>query len=92
MKRGEAWLASLDPLNDFLRTTVTVPLTTNLKWGQYDFCVFVPQQEAGLTGDSVVLCHQVRVTDKTRLMRRMGQVTEETLAKVEQAVSITLGT
>ena len=71
---------------------MTVPLTSNLKWGQYDFCVFVSEQEAGLTNDSIILCHQVRVSDKTRLIRRMGQVTEETLAKVERAINVTLGT
>lgn len=81
-----------DPLNNFLRTIVTVPLTSNLKWRQYPFCVFVPIYEGGLTSDSIALCHQIRVSDKSRLIRRMGQVSDATLAKIEQAVSVTLGT
>jgi len=80
-----------DPLNRFLRTIVTVPLTTNLKWGQYAFCVFVPIHEGGLISDSVALCHQLRVSDKSRLIRRLGQASDATLLKVEQAVSVTLG-
>ena len=81
-----------DPLNNFLRTIVTVPLTSNLKWGQYPFCVFLPIHEGNLTSDAIALCHQLRVSDKTRLIRRMGQVSDATLTKIEQAVSITLGT
>lgn len=80
-----------DPLTRFLRTVVTVPLTTNLKWGSYAFCVFVAAPDGGLTSDSVALCHQVRVSDKSRLIRRLGQVSDETLSKVEQAVGVTLG-
>ena len=80
-----------DPLNNFLRTIVTVPLTTNLKWRQYPFCVFVPAQEGGLTSDSVALCHQLRVSDKSRLIRRMGQVSDAMLLAIEQAVAVTLG-
>ena len=81
-----------DPLNVFLRTVVAVPLTTNLKWGRYDFCVFIPAPEGGLTADSVALCHQLRAADKSRLIRRLGQVSDATLLQVEQAVSVTLGT
>lgn len=81
-----------DPLNNFLRTIVAVPLTTNLKWGRYAFCVFVAAPEGGLTSDSIALCHQIRVTDKSRFIRRLGQISNATLTKVEQAVSVTLGT
>ena len=81
-----------DPLNNFLKTVVTVPLTSNLKWGQYPFCVFVPFQEGGLTSNSIALCHQIRVSDKSRMIRRMGQVSDATLIKIEQAISVTLGT
>ncbi len=81
-----------DPLNNFLRTVVAVPLTTNLKWGQYAFCVFVTAPEGGLTSDSKALCHQVRVTDKSRFIRLLGQVSDATFRKVAQAVGVTLGT
>lgn len=85
-------ILQMDPLTNFLRTIVAIPLTTNLKWGQYAFCVHVAAPEGGLTSDSIALCHQVRVTDKSRFIRRLGQVSNATLAKVEQAISVTLGT
>lgn len=34
---------------------------------------------------------QVRVIDRSRLLRRLGQVADTTLAKVEQAVRVTFG-
>lgn len=107
MKRGELWMASLDPirgseqagtrpvlilqadpLNAFLRTAVIVPLTSNLNWARFPFCVQVPADEAGLTTDSVALCHQARAIDKTRLIRRMGEVAPTTLTQVEQALRV----
>lgn len=107
MKRGELWMASLDPtrgseqagtrpvlvlqadsFNVFLRTAVVVPFTSNLNWAGYPFCVEVAVGEGGLTGDSVALCHQAPTIDKTRLVRRMGQVSDATLNQVEQALCV----
>ena len=110
MRRGDVWMASLDPargseqagtrpvlvlqsasLNAFLRTVVVVPLTSTLKWAQYPFCVLVQAAEGGLTNDSVALCHQIRVVDKTCLIRLMGVVSDSTLAKVQQALDVAVG-
>jgi mRNA interferase MazF len=109
MRRGELWMASLDPirgseqagtrpvlilqadpLNAFLRTAVIVPFTSNLSWARFPFCVQVPSGEAGLTVDSVALCHQTRAIDNTRLIRRMGEVSATTLTQVEQALRVTV--
>jgi mRNA interferase MazF len=43
-----------DPLNAFLRTVVVVPLTTNLQWGRFPFCVVVDAGDGGLASDSTV--------------------------------------
>jgi mRNA interferase MazF len=78
-----------DPLNTFLRTVVIVPLTTNLQWTRLPFCVLVVAGDGGLASDSTALCHQVRVIDKSRLLRRLGRLSDATLAKVEQALRVT---
>jgi len=80
-----------DPLNAFLRTIVVVPFTTNLRWARFPFCVPVSAGEGGLLSDSVALCHRVRVADKSRLARRLGQLSEAVMVKVEQAMYVTLG-
>jgi mRNA interferase MazF len=80
-----------DPLNAFLRTAVVIPLTSNLRWARFPFCVQVSAGDGGLESDSVVLCHQTRVIDRTRLLRRLGQLSPASLAKVEEALRLTLG-
>ena len=82
----------VDALNSFLRTIAIVPLTSNLKWARFPFCVLVPAGEGGLPHDSLALCHQIRVVDKSRLLRRWGAVSEATLGQVERAIQATLGT
>jgi mRNA interferase MazF len=109
MRRGEVWLAALDPvrgseqagtrpvlvlqadpLNDFLRTVVVVPFTTNLRWSRFPFCVVVQAGDGGLAAESVALCHQIRVSDKSRLRQCLGQVFEATIAKIARAIHATL--
>ena len=45
--------------------------------------------DAGLASDSAVLCHQVRVVDKSRLLRRLGRLSDAALAQAEQALRVT---
>ena len=81
-----------DPLNAFLRPVVVVPLTTNGKWARFPFCVAVAAGDGGLASDSVALCHQVRVCDKSRLQRRLGRIADATRVDIEQAVRVVLDT
>jgi mRNA interferase MazF len=81
----------VDPLNSFLRTVVIIPFTTNLKWSRFPFGVQGSAGDGGLTSDSVALCHQIRVCDKTRLIRPMGQLSATAMARIEQGVRVTTG-
>ena len=81
----------VNPLNDFLRTVVVIPFTSNLRWSRFPFCVQVGAGDGGLYGDSVALCHQVRVIDKTRLIRRLGEVSHMTMTGVVHATRSALG-
>jgi mRNA interferase MazF len=80
-----------DAINRFTRTYLTIPLTTNLRRASLPSCVFIPKGEGGLVSDSVALCHQLRVLDRTRLARRLGSVTNELLAAIESCVAFTTG-
>ena len=80
-----------DAINAFTTTLVSVPMTTNLRRAALPSCVRIAQGEGGLMSDSVALCHQLRVLDRTRLRRKLGRVKEETLAAVERCVLFTLG-
>ena len=48
-------------------------------------------KESGLPKDSVVLLEQIRTIDKTRLKERMGNLTGDSMGKVNQALSISFG-
>lgn len=109
IKRGEVWLANLNPtrgseqagtrpviifqndaINQFTTTLLTIPLTTNLRRAALPSCVKVGKGEGGLKSDSVVLCHQLRVLDKTRLQRKLGSISQQTIDEIESCVLFTM--
>jgi len=53
--------------------------------------VKIPAEVSGLRADSILLCEQIRVIDKRRLVRRIGNVEEEDLRKVGLALKVVLG-
>ena len=80
-----------DVVNQFTTTVLAIPLTTNLRRAALPSCMRIAQGEGGLARDSVVLCHQLRVLDKARLQRRLGTVSQDTIADIESCVLFTLG-
>jgi len=72
-------------------TAVAIPLTTNLKQARKKTCVFLSTHETGLVSDSVVLCHQIRILDKSRFDRKIGKLSRPALKKVEKCILFTLG-
>lgn len=80
-----------DSINPFTRTILTIPFTTNLRRALLPSCVQVSVNEGGLTSDSVALCHQLRVLDKTRLTKKLGKLSGAVIAEIEECVLFTLG-
>ncbi|HEX5708742.1 MAG TPA: type II toxin-antitoxin system PemK/MazF family toxin [Pyrinomonadaceae bacterium] len=80
-----------DAVNKFTTTTLTIPLTTNLRRASLPTCVRISSGEGGLRSDSVALCHQLRVLDKARLFKRLGVVSRQTLSLIESCVLYTTG-
>ncbi len=78
-------------INPFTTTVLAIPLTTNLRRASLPSCLQISKGEGGLASDSVALCHQLRVLDKTRLQRRLGSLTPKTIAAIETCVLFTLG-
>jgi mRNA interferase MazF len=78
-------------LSKFTSTVITVPLTTNLRRASLPTCLLIYSGQGGLNQDSVALCHQLRVLDKTRLIKRLGLLEEGAIANLENIVLFTLG-
>lgn len=80
-----------DVINSMTTTLVTIPFTTNLRRAALPSCVRVAAGEGGLSSDSVALCHQLRVLDTNRMIRRLGSVSRSALLEVQSCVLFTLG-
>jgi mRNA interferase MazF len=80
-----------DLINRYTTTVLTIPLTTNLRRASLPSCVQILKGEGGLSSDSVALCHQLRVLDKTRLTRKLGAVSPKTISAIEACVKFTTG-
>lgn len=80
-----------DSINKFTTTFLAIPFTTNLRRAALPSCVRVAQGVGGLASDSVALCHQLRVLDKSRLLHKLGQFENETLSDIEAHVMFTIG-
>jgi len=84
-------IVQIDKLNRVGNTVVVVPFTSNLKRAKLPSCVFVRSGDGGLMQDSVALCHQIRVLDKSRLIRQLGTVEPQTLKAIDVRIGFTLG-
>ncbi|MDY7014376.1 MAG: type II toxin-antitoxin system PemK/MazF family toxin, partial [Cyanobacteriota bacterium] len=80
-----------DVVSQYSTTIIAIPLTTNQRRASLPICLPIAQGDGGLSQDSVALCFQLRVLDKTRLIRRLGQLSSETVVKLEEVVLLTLG-
>ncbi|WP_199103724.1 type II toxin-antitoxin system PemK/MazF family toxin [Aquitalea sp. ASV11] len=93
VRRGEVWLINLDPtvgseirktrpcvvvspaeMHDYLRTVIVTPMTTGSKPAPYR----IPVTFQGKQG--LILLDQIRVLDKIRLVKKLGEVNSTTLA------------
>ena len=78
-------------ISRFTTTFLVIPLTTNLRRASLPTCVRLNQSEGGLAQESVALCHQLRVLDKSRLKHRLGQIGDASLQAIERCVLFTVG-
>lgn len=84
-------IVSRDAINTRLSIVVGIPCT-RFRQGRRSFAshVLLRAPNGGLTADSVALCEQVGVLSKSRLLYRRGVLRVSDLARLEQAILITL--
>ena len=80
-----------DLVSRYSSTTLSIPLTTNQSRASLPICLFIPQGEGGLAQNSVALCFQMRVLDKTRLIKKLGILSDSRIVELEETVLLTLG-
>jgi len=77
-------------LNLHSRTVIIIPTTSVMKWSRLPTTVVIPKGEGGLLKDSVALCHQIRVIDKSRLDKRLGLLRTDYMERIEAVIKRTL--
>lgn len=88
-KTRPALVISNDRNNQFAETITVLPITSNVK-KIYPFETFMPKTETDLPVDSKIKSNQIRTVDKKRFIKLIGNVSEEKLKEVRQALFIHL--
>ncbi len=83
-------ILQIDRANNVSPHTIIAPFTTKIRRAQLPSHVFVPADIGGLTQDSVVLCEQIRVIDKKRIIKVLGNLDDSYMEKIARALSIIL--
>ena len=71
--------------------TIIAPFTTRIRRALLPSHVLIPAGTGGLSQDSVVLCEQIRVIDKRRIVRVLGRLDDAHMEEVARALRTILG-
>lgn len=74
---------SINPLNKVRKTVVVVPLSTSAPAIEF--------LNVALKGGSVARCEHIRAIDKTRLLERVGSISDTDMLKIDEGVARILG-
>ncbi|MDH5596547.1 MAG: type II toxin-antitoxin system PemK/MazF family toxin [Candidatus Peregrinibacteria bacterium] len=69
-------------LNENLNTVTVVPLTTNMAFKGFLTTYHLSAKQSGLKKDSLALLYQVRSIDKSRLLKKGGQLSTQDFSQM----------
>jgi mRNA interferase MazF len=84
-------VVQIDRANAVSPHTIIAPFTSKIRRAILPSHVFVPAGIGGLSQNSVVLCEQVRVVDKSRILRVIGHLDNSYLDNLAIALCTILG-
>jgi len=84
-------VVQIDRANAVSPHTIIAPFTSKIRRAILPSHVFVPAGIGGLSQDSVVLCEQLRVVDKSRIIRVIGHLDDNYLDELAIALCTILG-
>ena len=76
--------------NKYSPTVIISAITSQINKAKLPTHVEISSEEYGLNKDSVVLLEQIRTLDKRRLKEKIGHMTEADMAKVDDALLISI--
>ena len=66
--------------------TIIAPFTTKIRQALLPSHASVPAGAGGLSLDSVILCEQIRVIDKRRIIKVLGHLEEKYIVEIAMAL------
>ncbi len=72
-------------------TVIAAAITSKQDKTRLPTHIRVQAERCGLTRDSIVLLEQIRTLDKRRLRERAGCIPPEDMARVDQALGVSIG-
>jgi mRNA interferase MazF len=83
-------IVSNDINNTYSGTVSVLPITSQKVAKIYLFEVFMPKGTGNLPKDSKAKADQIRTLDMTRLISRIGHISDQDMARVEMAIKLHL--
>ena len=90
-KKRPAIIVQADLWNKYLPSTIILPLTSQEPVYLGTANVLLEKGGSGLEVDSFVLFPQLRSVDKSRLEKKIGELSNTKMQAVDKALSLTLG-
>jgi mRNA interferase MazF len=78
-----------DTGNKYSPTVIVAAITSNLAKARLPTHIIIDSDV--LSEKSVVLLEQIRTIDKTRLIKKMGRLSESDMQRIDGAISISMG-
>lgn len=76
--------------NKYSPTTIVAPITSKVYEKEYPTNVEIPIGHLGLTEASTILLNQIRTIDKRRIIKKIGELEEIFLEKLNLAIKSSL--
>jgi mRNA interferase MazF len=89
-KHRPAVIVSNNVNNEYSNTVTILPVTHKSAEKVFAFEVFIPEDVAGLKGDSRIKADQVRTIDKKRLATFRGALPDDVMRQVDKAMKVHL--
>ena len=77
--------------NRYSPITIIAPITSQNIEKVYPIEVILDKKSSGLEKISKILLNQIRAIDKRRLIKKLGRLDYETMAKIDYSIKISLG-
>ena len=86
-----AVILQIDRANAVSPHTIIAPFTTKIRRALLPSHVLIQEGVGGLSQDSVILCEQIRVVDKRRIIKVLGHLDDSHMGEIAKALSVILG-